>query len=514
MRDWFDENKKTSTGSEDFKKNIMNGIRYVDKTSLLAPLLGGTHETTFFLRPRRFGKTFTLSMIQYFVEDTRDPALNQENRSLFQGMRIMDMGERYTDMMTSFPVIHLTLQTVKGLTYETCYSTLVKLIGKLYSDNQWLLKSNTLDELDRHHFNRILYGKDENGQQIGQVDVTSSLHKLSLYMRKATGKEVVVLIDEYDVPLENAYRNGYYRKITEVIEPMLHNVLKANSDNLKFAVVTGRFHIVKGRISAGLNNPEINTVNSTLGGDAIGFTEAEVKHLLAYSCLEDHFDEVKEWYGGYCSGETVIYNPWSVIKFIEDLTASSSAKPKLYWCGTSENAIILELAKHADGTTREKTETLMQGGEITFALRDDIVYDNLFEDHDNVFNVMLATGYLTATETTATTVKARIPNKEVLEIYRQKLSQWFNESLSSFNAQELYAMMESGNEEQVEQIRRKRSPRDYTKLRKVLNAAFMLLAAVGLVWYYTSDSNRLWALGVVALGMLLKVIEFFIRFMG
>ena len=372
MNDWQYKEKETSTASEDFKKNLMNGIRYVDKTALLIPLLDIDHETTFFLRPRRFGKTLTLSMIKYFVEDTRDPVLNQENRSLFQGLKIMGMGERYTAMMTSFPVIHLTFQTVKGNAFDVAWDSLRGLLQKLYKNNRWVLEHESLDDIDRRYFDRICYGKDETGQSLNLVDIRMSLQNMTEYMRKASGKRTVVLIDKYDVPLENACRNGYYRKMVDVIGPMLQNVLKTNSDNLQFAVVTGCLRIAEG-IYTGLNNPDINTVNSVRDSDAIGFTEPEVRRLLADSGLEGHFEEVKEWYDGYRFGETVIYNPWSVIKFIESLKANSNAKPRIYWGVTSENAIIRELAEHADDLTREKADSLLSGEEITFGLRDDIV---------------------------------------------------------------------------------------------------------------------------------------------
>ena len=367
MNGWLDEDKKIATGSEDFKKNLMNGIRYVDKTAFLVPLLDNDHKTTFLLRPRRFGKTMTLSMIRYFVEDTRNPGLNQENRSLFQGLRIMDMGDRYTDMMTSFPVIHLTFQTVMGLTCEDAYRTLVQLICELYCENKWVLQSNCLTIGEKRYYDRMMIGKDDTGAELDGFDIVASLQKMSMFMRKATGKPVVTLIDEYDVPLEKAYRNGYYRKMAEVIEPLLQNVLNNNSDKLKFAVVTGRFHMMKEKIF----NPEVNTVNSTQGGDVVVFTEQEVEKLLVDSGLEAHFEEMKEWYGGYRSGKIMVYNPWSVIKFIEDLTISSNAMPRLYWTGMSGNSIVRKLIDNADDTTREKAEKLVQGDEITFAMRND-----------------------------------------------------------------------------------------------------------------------------------------------
>ena len=442
----------TTTASEDFKNNRMIGARYIDKTSLLATLLDRDHETTFFLRPRRFGKTLTLSMIRYFVEDTRDPALNEENRAVFQGLKILEMGERYTSQMTSYPVINLTLQTASGWDFKDALDTLALDLQQVYSDKRYLLDSDKLTEEDKDFFLRILREKDRNGKKVTPGDYKKSLQKMTEFLRKDSGKRAVVLIDEYDVPLEKAYRNGYYREMVNMIGPILQNFLKTNSENLQFAVITGCLRIAKEGIYTGLNNPEINTVYSKRLSDAIGFTEPEVRKLLADSGFPDHFDEVKEWYDGYRFGETTIYNPWSVIKHIEDLTADSKSCPMLYWKGTSGNAIIRELADHADEATRNKAEQLVQGGEITFRLKDDIVYDDLFREPDNVFNVMLAAGYLTATAYDGTEVRARIPNREVRTIYTEKFGEWFRESISTFNVRELYAAMESADTEKMQDL--------------------------------------------------------------
>ena len=446
----------TSTASEDFKSNRIYGIRYVDKTPLLAPLLDRKHETTFFLRPRRFGKTLTLSMIRYFVEDTGDPELNEENRSLFRGLKIMEMGEKYTGRMTSFPVVQLTFQTDIGVDFKDAFETLTGSIQELYNNKQYLLDSKKLTTEEKCYFQRILREKDENGKKVTRADYKKALKMMTVFLRKDSGKRAVVLIDEYDVPLEKAYQNGYYKEMVGLIGPMLQNVLKTNSENLQFAVVTGCLRIAKEGIYTGLNNPEINTVTSVRNGDVIGFTEAEVQKLLADSGVPESFPDAKEWYDGYRFGNAVIYNPWSVIKFIEDRVVEPQCCPRPYWAGTSSNSIVRELADHADDETRARAEKLVQGEEITFALKDDIVYDDLFREPDNVFNVMLSAGYLTAVSMEEklgrTEIRARIPNREVRQIYAGKFAEWFRESIAAFDIRELYRMMEQGNTERMEEI--------------------------------------------------------------
>ena len=452
MKLWLEEEKMTYTASEDFKKNLEGGFRYVDKTQLLIPLLGGEHETTFFLRPRRFGKTLTLSMIRRFVEDTRDENLNAENRELFQGLKIMDAGEKYTRQMTSYPVINMTLQTIKADLFEDAWQGLRDLIQELYSKKRYLLENGILSEEEQDYFRRILRGKDEQGKEATRMDYLNSLKQLTYFLRKDSGKRAVVLIDEYDVPLEHAYSKGYYPQMISVIGPLLQNVLKTNSENLQFAVVTGCLRIAKEGIYTGLNNPAVNTVLSHRGSDSIGFTEEEVRKLLTDSGVGDHFDQVQEWYDGYRFGDTVIYNPWSVIKFIEDLNANPAAPPLAYWANTSGNAIIRELAERADEGTKAKIEQAMQGKEISFTLQDNIVYNELYKKPDNVLNVMLSAGYLTATSFDGEMIQARIPNREVLKIYRDQISDWFGESVKTFDVRSLYHALEQGDAARAEQI--------------------------------------------------------------
>ena len=491
MANWVLREVFTATASEDFKNNRMIGARYVDKTALMATLLDGGHETTFFLRPRRFGKTLTLSMIRYFMEDTRDPALNEENRSVFQGLKILEMGEKYTGEMTSCPVIHMTMQTVSGADFGEAYQTLFGKIRDLYDEKRYLLQSGKLSDEEKLFFQRILRGKDENGKEASADDLKNSLQKLTAFLRKDSGKRVVVLIDEYDVPLEKAHQDGFYDDMVRVIGPLLQNVLKTNSENLRFAVITGCLRIAKEGIYTGLNNPEINTVLSDRLSDAIGFTGPEVQKLLTDSGFPDQFEEVREWYDGYRFGGTTIYNPWSVIKRIEDLTVNPLSPPRLHWAGTSSNAIVRELAERADDETREKAEKLVQGEEITLSLRDDIVYDDLFRDPDNVFNVMLAAGYLTAVEAGPTEVRARIPNKEVQLIYRNKFKEWFRESIASFDIRELFAAMERGDTDSMQRILNERflATMSYFDTQEAFYHGVML-ALMQLNREYLCTSNR------------------------
>ncbi|MCR5727957.1 MAG: ATP-binding protein [Lachnospiraceae bacterium] len=443
---------ETTTASEDFKKNIQTGKRYVDKTLILVPLLRMSHETTFFLRPRRFGKTLALSMIKYFVEDTGDKRLNEENRSLFSGMKIMDAGEYYTDKMTSYPVIQLTMQTVKGDKYRDAYDSLRDVIKDLYQEKKYLLKKKTLDDIDKNFFIRILEDVDSNGKRATLSDYKRSLKKLSEFLRKTYGKRAVILIDEYDVPLENAYRKGFYEKMTSVVGPLLQNALKTNSDNLQFAVVTGCLRIAKEGIYTGLNNPEINTCFTRGENDLFGFTEAEVKNLLEESGFSDRFDEFEEWYDGYVFDLSKIYNPWSVIKHIEDLCRNPASEPMPHWAGTSENAIIREMAEYSDESTKEKIDKVMRGEEIEFSLCDNIVYDELYSNPDNVFNVLVSTGYLTATAFNGLNVTAKIPNKEVHKIFADKIQEWFRSTLGTFDIKGLYRALENGDAEQTEEM--------------------------------------------------------------
>lgn len=444
---------ETTTASEDFKENILSHKRYIDKTLVLVPLLRRSHETTFLLRPRRFGKTLTLSMIRYFAEDTRDESVNMENRALFNGMNILSAGAFYAGQMTAYPVINLTLQGVKGEDFPMAYRSLLFAIQGEYIRHRYVLDSDRLIDAEKEYFQSVLDSTSQKRQTpFPKADAAVSLLKLSEFLRKVHGKKAVVLIDEYDVPLEKAWQGGYYREMAAVISPLLQNVLKTNSSNLQFAVVTGCLRVAKESIYTGLNNPEISTVLSENLSTAIGFTEEETRLLLAESGFPDHFQEVREWYDGYCFGSSRIYNPWSVIRHIEKLTENPSAKPGPHWAGTSENAIIRELAAKGSLEVREKAERVIRLETITFAARDNIVYSELDYHDDNVFNVLLHAGYLTVESQEGGTITARIPNREIRELFESQIREWFTGHAKSFDVQRLYSAMAAGDARLVREI--------------------------------------------------------------
>ena len=439
-----------STASEDFKVNITGGKMYIDKTKILIPLLKKIHESTFFLRPRRFGKTLMLSMLRYYLEDTRDDALNAENRLLFDGMYIMSAGDFYTEQMTSYPVIHMTFQSVRGEKFDIAYSALVSVIRDEYKRHSYVLNSEILRPEEKAYFKKILESiVRKEGDPLPVSDLVISLQRLSGFLTAVHGRKTVILIDEYDVPLEKAYIGKYYDKMVNVISPLLQNALKTNSMNLQFAVVTGCLRIAKESIYTGLNNPEINTVLSDSMSDAFGFTCEEVQNLLRVNGFENHYDEIIEWYGGYGfgqSGKTIVCNPWSVIKRIEALKANPNSKPGTPWAGTSENIIIQRLAERGSKYVKENAESLMRGENIKFRERDDIIFAELNYRDENVFNVMLQAGYLTIIDFDGDSITVKIPNFEIKRIFQDKISNWLTGQLAVFDVNELYKALERGDE--------------------------------------------------------------------
>lgn len=447
--------RKTSTASEDFKKNIQSGKRYVDKTKILVSLLDLDHETSFFLRPRRFGKTLMISMLRYFLEDTLDEAKNRENRALFADMEIMREGAFYTEQMTSYPVISLTFQGIKGGTYETAYNLLVSIISAEYNRHRYLLDSDRISPEHKVYYQKILESiTREEGVPLPVSELVVSLQRLSGYLTAAHGKKAVILIDEYDVPLEKAWQDGYYEQMAAVVSALLQNVLKTNSENLQFAVITGCLRIAKESIYTGLNNPRIDTVLSRQFAGSFGFTEEEVRKLLSDSGLQDQYGLVKEWYDGYTFGNTTVYNPWSVINFIEDFEKEQNTVPGTPRAGTSSNLIIRELAARGSTAVKEKAEMLMRGEAIQFRERDNIVYSELTYHDDNVFNVMLHSGYLTAVSFDGENITAVIPNREVMKIYRDQISDWFSGSLGTFDVKNLYQSLLRGGSTGAAEVQR------------------------------------------------------------
>jgi len=439
--------RMSTTASEDFKSKILEQKRYVDKTQILIPLLQVNHETTFFLRPRRFGKTLMLSMLHYYLEDTRDLSLNAENRKLFEGMKIMQAGSFYTSQMTSYPVIHLTFQDIKGDTFEDAYGILVNLIQQTYDEYQNILDSGDLSNEEKRYFQRVLTGQDPvTWEDASIADYRLSLMMLTSFLRKAYGKRTVVLIDDYDVPLEKAYHAGYYHEMLGVIGDMFLSVFKTNSENLQFAVVTGCLRIARESICSELNNLTFNTVLSYQESDVLGFTEDEVLDLLQENGLAGRMEDVKAWYDGYIFGKTVIYNPWSIIKFIENVKAGDPAEPRMHWENTSGNDILSKLAADGSRAVKDKVERLMRGETIQFAFSKDMALPDISYQNDSIFNIMLSTGYLTATSSDGKLVTAKIPNKENETMFEDRHKTRLDRHIrQSFDVQSMYEAIRKGN---------------------------------------------------------------------
>ena len=303
------EECRATKASVCFRSSIQDQ-RYIDKTFILVPLLKRSHETTFFQRPQGFGKTLTLSMIRAFVEDTGNEKENQENRSLFKDLMIMEAGDFYTRQMTSYPVIDLTFQMVKGDSFQETYDSLVGIIQDEYERHSSILEGEALSPRDRAYFERILTDVTPEGKKTPRSDYRKSLKKLSLFLRKAYGRRAVVLIDAYDVPLVQASMKGFQRQIVPFITDLLQEVLKTNTANLQFAVVTECLWITtRESTCTGLIHSEINTVLSDNLSDAFGFSSEEVEALLAEYGLAGYFSQFEQWYGGYRFGGTTIYNP-------------------------------------------------------------------------------------------------------------------------------------------------------------------------------------------------------------
>ena len=312
--------KPLPIGVDNFEKIIKNGYYYVDKTMLIKELMDLKGEVNLFTRPRRFGKTLNLSMLRYFYEDTGDVKKNEANQSLFQGLKIMEQGGEYTEHMGKYPVINLTLKSAKQPTFESAYGKIKKAIADEFQRHQYILAADKIGEEDKELFRKIADRKAEYD------DYSGALEFLSKCLHQATGKNTVILIDEYDVPLENAYFRGFYEEMVDFIRSLFESALKTN-DFLQFAVITGCLRISKESIFTGLNHLRMISVLDRRYSEHFGFTEPETRQMMTYYGVESRFPILKEWYDGYSFGNTEVYNPWSVINFMYDLYADVNAFP-------------------------------------------------------------------------------------------------------------------------------------------------------------------------------------------
>nr|WP_305137047.1 AAA family ATPase [uncultured Schaedlerella sp.] len=443
--------KALPVGVENFKDMVKSGYYYVDKTLLIKELLDLKGKVNLFTRPRRFGKTLNLSMLRYFFEDSGDMEQNHRNKELFRGMRILDAGERYTGQMGKYPVMNLTLKSAKQENFETaCYALQAEIASEFDRHRNFIEQGK--ERITPTEYEQYLQIADENADE---KQIRSALKLFSKCMYKITGRNTVILIDEYDVPLENAYFRGFYEKMTDFIRTLFESALKTN-DYLQFAVITGCLRISKESIFTGLNHLNIISVLDKKYSEHFGFIESEVIQMMSYYGVENRFPIMKEWYDGYLFGNTEVYNPWSVIKFLYDLYSDVNAFPRPYWINTSSNDIIRDLIVRADRETKGQIERLLSGETLDIQVHEEVTYGDMHSDGENLWNFLYFTGYLTKVneyfKEKYIFLKVRIPNIEVMTIYENTIRNWMKEIIKKEDFHDLYQAMEEGNAQRMTDI--------------------------------------------------------------
>ena len=421
---------KLPVGIDDFRKLRESHFYYVDKTRLIEQLLLNWSEVTLFTRPRRFGKTLNMSMLKSFFDIGTDKAL-------FDGLYISGNKELCDEYMGKFPVIFLSLKSVEGLTYDEAFEAFVRIMGKEVTRLSFLADSDKLTQIEQEQYKGLTIMK--NGRLVFDKEkLISSLQLLSQLLYKHYGKKVVILIDEYDVPLDKAFQNGYYKEMVSLIRGLFGQALKTN-EFLQFAVLTGCLRISKESIFTGLNNFKVMSITDSRFDEQFGFTDSEVKKLLSDYGMDSHFDEVKEWYDGYHFGKADVYCPWDVINHVDHLRDDSDAKPQTYWINSSGNSLVRRLINRADSSTKDEIERLIAGEAIEKVIRQDLTYDEIENSIDNIWSVLFTTGYLTKIgevklpDSESYAYKLVIPNKEVREVFVLQIQEWFKVVVANDN---------------------------------------------------------------------------------
>ena len=415
------ERQKLPVGIDSFEKLRQENFYYVDKTGLIADLLNNWAEVNLFTRPRRFGKTLNMSMLKSFFEIGTD-------KTLFDGLAISKETALCEAYMGKFPVVFVSLKDVDGLTFEDARNHLVEIIGNEAERFSFLLDSDKLSSNEKEKYRALL--KLENGQYAMETSVlTGSLRMLCLLLNRYYEQNVVLLIDEYDVPLDKAFQHGYYREMVALIRSLFGQALKTN-DFLQFAVLTGCLRVSKESIFTGLNNFKVLSITDSRYDEQFGFTDAEAKQLLADYGLSSHESEMKEWYDGYHFGNVDVYCPWDVINHVDRLVSDPNAEPQDYWINTSGNALVKRFVDKADKTTQGEIEWLIAGEAIEKAVRLDLTYEEIDNSIDNLWSVLFTTGYLTqAGRVERGVYKLLIPNREVREVFILQIQEWFKETV-------------------------------------------------------------------------------------
>ena len=407
---------KLPVGIENFEDIRRSGFYYIDKTMLIEQTLNNWSKVTLFTRPRRFGKTLGMSMLRSFFEIGTD-------KSLFDGLYISQNKALCDEHMGKYPVIFLTLKGVEGLTFADAKMMLKSILSTEMDRHYYLKTSEALTDEDKAYFVKMLTGTDEN--------INDSLRKLSQLLYKHYGKKVVILIDEYDVPLDKAYQNGYYHEMVSLIRGLFGQALKTN-DYLQFAILTGCLRISKESIFTGLNNFKVLSIMDARFDEQFGFTDSEVEELLAAYNLDSHFTEIKEWYDGYHFGNADVYCPWDVINYVDLLRFEPTAKPQDFWSNSSGNALVRSFIDKADVQTKDEIERLIAGEYIEKEISQELTYDEIDKSIANLWSVLFTTGYLTKQGVTDDgRVRLSIPNREIKNLFIKKIREWFSDTTAN-----------------------------------------------------------------------------------
>ena len=416
--------KKLPIGIDGFEKIRTNDFYYVDKTLFIKELIQNWGEVNLFTRPRRFGKTLNMSMLKSFFEAGSDPAL-------FKDLKIAEEKSLCEKYMGKFPVIFISLKSVAGLDFQTALTALKTVIGDEAGRFYFLSTSDNLTDDERGAYAQLTEVGSSQGGIYTMTDkvAAASLKTLSTLLSKHYGQKVILLIDEYDVPLDKAFQAGYYDEMVSLIRSLLGNVLKTN-DNLYFAVLTGCLRISKESIFTGLNNLKVHTVSDVRYDEYFGFTNADVDEMLAFYGLSSHKDVIQDWYDGYRFGDTDVYCPWDVINYCDELLAAPGIPPKNYWANTSGNDLICRMLKNASLTTKNEVEELLNGGQITKRVKQELTYREIDDSVENVWSVLYSTGYLTGRHIEredADIFRLWIPNGEIRKLFYDLVEDWFSE---------------------------------------------------------------------------------------
>ena len=432
-----------SVGISEFSEIRKNGYYYIDKTGLIEELVRNSGaKVTLITRPRRFGKTMAMNMLAEFFD------IRKDSRQLFEGLNISKNQDICSGWMNKWPVLFISFKRVDGLNFQDAYAMLRSVVTEICAEHRYILDGDEISEYDRKTLENII------DQSASVTEIKNSIMSLTRAMEIYYGKPVILIMDEYDVPVAKAESNGYYAEMLDIMKGIMQS-LKDNQA-LRFAVVTGCLKIAKESIFTGTNNFVSDTISHSRLNEYFGFTQNEVDRLLEDTGTTAHADDIREWYDGYRFGNIDIYCPWDVMNYVRDLQYDPSARPAGYWKNTSDNAIIRSFIEHSGASVTKKLETLLSGGYIMQRLDEDLTYDYLHSSEDNLWSIMYLTGYLTKIkdELVQENIPAgmsalKIPNAEIKEIFQTTIMKWFDDSARAWNRQKLFDAVWNADSEQL-----------------------------------------------------------------